>query len=63
MTWFTLRTPRSVALASALLIGLLLGLAYSVSGLVLDRSFELVWLILTVALGFAFSYGIIYFFI
>lgn len=63
MTWFTLRTPRSVALASALLIGVLLGLAYSASVLVLNQSFELIWLILTVALGFLFSYGIIYFFI
>ena len=63
MTWFTLRTPRSVALASALIIGGLLGIGYSISVVVINRPFEFVWLILSFALGFAFSYGIIYYFI
>jgi two-component system phosphate regulon sensor histidine kinase PhoR len=60
---FTIRTPKSVALASAMLITGLLAATYFLLIYFLEKEFELLWLLLLVALGFGISFGIVYYFI
>lgn len=63
MSIFTVRTPRNVALASALLITGLLAGAYFLLIYALEREFEWLWLIILLLLGATISFAIIYYFI
>lgn len=63
MTNIKIRTPVSVALASALLITGLLAATYFLLIYILEKEFEWLWLFLLLILGFAISFGIVYYFI
>lgn len=63
MSIFTIRTPKSVALASAMLITGLLAATYFFLIYFLEREFELLWLLLLLVLGFGISFGIVYYFV
>lgn len=63
MSIFTIRTPKSVALASAMLITGLLAITYFFLIYFLEREFEILWLLLLLVLGFGISYGIVHYFI
>ncbi len=63
MSNFKIRTPVSVALASALLITGLLAATYFMLIYILEKEFEWLWLFLLLILGFAISFGIVYYFI
>lgn len=58
-----IRTPRSVALASAALITSILAASYFIVIFILEREFEVLWLLVLVVLGFVISFGIVYYFI
>ncbi len=58
-----IKTPQSVALASSLFITGLLAATYFILIFILESEFEFLWLLLLVALGFAISYGIVYYFL
>jgi len=59
----TVRTPRQVALASASLITGLLAVTYFLVVYLLEREFTLLPLAILLVLGFAISYGIVFYFI
>lgn len=63
MSIFTIRTPKNVALASALLITCLLTVTYFFLIYFLERSFDIFWLLILMVLGFGISFGIVYYFI
>ena len=63
MSLITVRTPRQVALASALLITGLLAITYFLLIYLLEREFSFLPLIVLLALGFSISYGIVFYFI
>ena len=63
MSIFTIRTPKSVALASAFLITGLLAITYFLLIYILEKEFEILWLLILVSLGFAISFGIVYYFV
>ncbi len=63
MSKLTLRTPRQVAIASALLITTVLAITYFLSIYFLEKEFQWHWLLLLVFLGFIISYAIVYWFI
>ncbi|MFM9986292.1 MAG: sensor histidine kinase [Flavobacteriales bacterium] len=58
-----IRTPKSVALASAALITSILAATYFIVIFLLEREFEFLWLLVLLALGFIISFGIVYYFI
>jgi two-component system, OmpR family, phosphate regulon sensor histidine kinase PhoR len=58
-----IRTPKSVALASAMLITGLLAATYFFLIYFLEREFEILWLLLLLVLGFGISFGIVYYFV
>jgi two-component system, OmpR family, phosphate regulon sensor histidine kinase PhoR len=60
---FKIRTPKSVALASAMLITCLLAATYFFLIYFLEREFEILWLLLLLVLGFGISFGIVYYFV
>jgi two-component system phosphate regulon sensor histidine kinase PhoR len=59
----TVRTPRQVALASAMLITGLLAITYFLVIYILEREFTWLPLVVLLALGFSISYGIVFYFI
>ena len=61
MSIFTVRTPRSVALASALLISGLIAVVYVVLLYSFGREFDFFWLILLLPSSFLIAFGIVYF--
>lgn len=63
MSLITIRSPKSVALASASLITGLLALTYFVLIYFLEKEFEPLWLLILLVLGMGISYGIVYYFI
>ncbi len=57
------RTPRSVAFASAAIITSLLAATYFILIFILESEFEFLWLLLLLGLGFTISFAIVYYFI
>jgi len=58
-----IRTPKSVALASAMFITGLLAVTYFLLIYFLERAFDVLWLLLLLILGFGISFGIVYYFV
>lgn len=63
MSIIQIRTPKSVALASAMFITGLLAITYFLLIYFLEREFDVLWLLILLILGAGISFGIVYYFV